>query len=33
MFQKETHVVSPMILHLTTDAKIREEQDNRLLLP
>ena len=29
---KETHVVSPMILHLGTDARIRKEKDNRPLL-
>ena len=29
---KETHEVSPMILHLATDARIREEKDNHLLL-
>ena len=29
---KEAHVVSPMILHLGTDARIREEKDNRPLL-
>ena len=29
----ETHAVSPMILHLETDARLREEKGNFLLLP
>ena len=28
---KETHVVSVLIQHLATDARIRDEQDNRPL--